>query len=214
VFVSSAALNIKACVTPSTDLVNVVSGGDYKTAKPSTCSATATPVTDVVDKVQTVISNPTTLSTALQQFASDLTALATQVDPTTGVVLGKDFTLAIVAVASPVKNADQSLTLSVLVMFIPIGSVPAPTADHERVYCPIVIKLLAATGGFQVTDLSGVCTWTLQPSAKRAASSSTIYSTSSTANSAVSNLYGSNAVVQSMSLIMLLVVLVVMALLL
>jgi len=211
VFVTDATAGISKCVSTNSDLLSSVAGARATTA-PASCTTTPPP-TNVVAKVETAQANPTALGAAITAFSNSLVALYSKIDPTTGVALAQDFDLVVIAVASPVMNTDNSLTLSVLITFIPTGTVQTPTDAHKALYCPLVVNLLASTGGFSSANL-GPCQWTAQPSAKRTASSATTYSASSNVNStAVDNIYGtsSDGTVQAMSFLVF-VVLVMMAL--
>jgi len=147
-----------------------------------------------------------TVSNAITTFATDYSNLVSTIDPKTGTALGADFSLVVVAVSPPVSNADGSLKLTVIILFIPIGTVLTPTPDHERFYCGIIKNLLASVSGFKSTDL-GDCSWIIQGTQKRAGSN-TVASSSSNANAqAVSANYGSGSSAVYVSFLLLIVAL-------
>jgi hypothetical protein len=212
IFAVSATAGIRQCVTPTTDLSNTVSAEVIRTP-PSTCTTAPPTPTEPVDKIGVAVNTPGTVSTAIDNFNTELQAAKTVTDTTTGTNLAADFSLVVVAIAVPSKNNDGSVKLSVLASFLPAGLVTKVTDDHKRIYCPIIVKLLATIGGFKEIDM-GACTWSAQPSVKRqaAAGSPEVYTISSDANSqSVNNLYGSSAAIQTISFFMV-VVFVIMSL--
>jgi len=218
-FASSATANIRGCIAATADVFNSFSAEVLKAA-PATCvkppttgDANPPTTTDPVDKIGEVVNTPTKVSTALEQFNSDLNTAKTTVDSTTGTALAADFTLVILALGYPSTNGDGSVKLSVLATFLPTGVlVTQVTDDHKRIYCPIIVKLLANVGGFKVTDL-GACTWSAQTTVKRTAGSQS-YEISSPANSqSVNNLYGSSSAADHQTIsFFLVVVFVIMSL--
>jgi len=161
--------------------------------KPSICPATTgdtKPPTTVVDKVAAEVNDPTKVSTALDTFKTDITTASKIIDSNTGTALAAQFSVVILAVINPTKNADGSLKLTAVASFIPLTDfVTSLTDEHKSVYCPIIKKLLANLAGFKDVDLND-CIWSAQTSVKRQASDTQAISSDVNSN-AVSSLQSS-----------------------
>jgi len=200
IFASSAASNIRGCITPTADLFTSVSAEVFK-APPSTCVPSTTgdtkpPTTEPVDKIGAVVNTPDKVSAAIDQLNTDLNIAKTVVDVKTGANLAAEFSVIVVAIAYPEKNTDGSVKMSVLASFLPTGAVVTKvTEDHQRIYCPIIVKLLANVGGFSISDMRNTCTWTKQASVKRqtGSESETFKIDSDASSQSVSSIYGSSA---------------------
>jgi len=113
------------------------------------------------------VTNPTKISTALEGFKNDITEASKTIDPATGVPKAAQFSVVVIVILNPTKNTDGTIKLSTVATFFPTTDVVKTLdADHQKIYCPIIQKLLANVGGVNVADLRD-CTWAKQTSAKR-----------------------------------------------